>query len=165
MNSNLFLFRLYVLVFFFFLFIFSFFLTKQVYILLKNYLQLVKFSKIFIKNLFLDEDIYIKFFNIYINRGNLFLSISMSELFLKIDLFRKDLVYRCLGYCYEESNFLYIAKYYYTKALFFSPSDTKILFRLASTYDKLGDINNATQFFNQVIILDSSYLIPKKYRI
>nr|YP_009394031.1 hypothetical protein [Rhodomela confervoides]ARW62593.1 hypothetical protein [Rhodomela confervoides] len=159
MNSNIFLFRLYVCFALCFLLPVSFFLTGQLYSFVQTYLQLKLCSKLVKEKSSLDQTLYTELLDLYINRDDWFLCISISELLLEFSLMNNDQIYSSLAYCYQKNSFLDIAEYYYLKALSFSPSNIPILLRLIDVYNQLGSKEKLKKLHYKIKLIDPSYVI------
>nr|YP_009399415.1 hypothetical protein [Dictyomenia sonderi]ARW69021.1 hypothetical protein [Dictyomenia sonderi] len=147
-NSILF-FRLYLSIILIFLCVFSFFLSRQLLLLLSNNLKLLFLLNNCKKQVNWNENNYISLFSLYIFRENLFLSIALSELILKnnYNFIQKDLVYCSLAYVYYCNSFYSISEYYCLKILSVSPYNYKVILNLANIYSDLGYKTKANNMF------------------
>nr|YP_010619572.1 hypothetical protein PN023_pgp192 [Tayloriella tenebrosa]WAX03585.1 hypothetical protein [Tayloriella tenebrosa] len=147
-NSILF-FRLYLLIVLILLCIFSFFLSMQLFRLLSNNLKFLFLLNSLKKQMNLNEDNYKSLISLYLLRGNLFLSVALSELMLEIDdnFIQKEFVYDSLAYAYYYNSFYHIAEYYYLRILSISPHNYKVILNLANIYFDLGYKAKASDMF------------------
>nr|YP_009394866.1 hypothetical protein [Polysiphonia stricta]ARW63428.1 hypothetical protein [Polysiphonia stricta] len=157
-DTNL-LFRLYLLMVFFFLLFFSLFLSKEMYLLLKQSLQIISVPFKFDSKKNLLNDDYFTLFNIFFARGNFLICLSLSEFYLESDksFLNKDILYTFLAYVYCENSFWNIAEYYYLKALSLSPENCDIMFSLGKMYDNLGHKDKLRSIVKSISLSDPNY--------
>nr|YP_009393215.1 hypothetical protein [Symphyocladiella dendroidea]ARW61777.1 hypothetical protein [Symphyocladiella dendroidea] len=162
MCNNVLFFRLYLLIILIFLSIFSFFLSRHLFRLVFNSLKFLFLFNHLKKKSFNTAN-YVSLFSFYVLRGDLFLSVALSEFILKkndnsID---KDLVYDSLAYSYYNHSFYSISEYYCFKILSFSPSNYKIILNLANMYSDLGYKTKANNLFIRASKFKSDNLLSK----
>nr|YP_010618992.1 hypothetical protein orf163 [Pterosiphonia complanata]WAX03005.1 hypothetical protein orf163 [Pterosiphonia complanata] len=163
MSDSVIVLHVYLLIILIFLFIFSFFISKQLLLLLLNNLKILSLSSNLKKHMSLNKDNYIALFHLYIFRGNLFLSVALSELMLEInhEFTKKDLVYAFLAYSYDKNSFYSISEYYYLMILSFSPYNHEVILNLANMYFDLHYETKANNFFMRATRLNSDSLSLK----
>ena len=158
MSSSILLFRLYMMFAILLLFLASFFITRNIYLLLKSYLLVfnsINFSHNDIK-LILDDNLLNYFVDFYIKRKQFFLCISLMELYIYIFSDNQYLAYTSLAYCYQKNKFFYVAEYYYLKVLYVFPDNLMILKSLVGIYEKLGNSSKVLIAKNRVKELDDN---------
>lgn len=164
MNQHILLFRFYVIISFSFLIPLLFFISVELYKLVKiqifvrfniniNQLHLVDLTKNNIKLLV----------NIYINRKKWFIVISLLELSELFNLIDSIYLYNMLAYVYQNLSYLRLAEYYYFKALLNQPNNISVLNNLASLYDFFAENKKALEVYRRILVLDNNYVIPKNY--
>nr|YP_009397954.1 hypothetical protein [Gredgaria maugeana]ARW67140.1 hypothetical protein [Gredgaria maugeana] len=157
-NSTIF-FRLYISILLSFLLLFSFFLSKQLFIIVLNKLQVLYLFRNLQKKIKFNGDSYRIFFSIYLFRGNILISIALSEFLLEInnDLIQKDVIYASLAYAYYCHSFYSVAEYYYLKLLSFSPLNYQTILNLANMYSDLGYETKAKYLLTRARTIESTY--------
>nr|YP_010851327.1 hypothetical protein Ycf37 [Echinothamnion hookeri]WGH14394.1 hypothetical protein Ycf37 [Echinothamnion hookeri] len=151
MNNNILFFRLYVLILLTFLLVFSFVLSKQLLVIIMNPLKLIFLHNNLQKKINFNENFYLGLLEIYLFRGNVLISIALSEFILEFNngLVTKDIIYASLAYSYYVNSFYSIAEYYYLKILSFAPSNYKVILNLAYLYFDLGYETKAKYLFTR----------------
>nr|YP_010851129.1 hypothetical protein Ycf37 [Aphanocladia delicatula]WGH14195.1 hypothetical protein Ycf37 [Aphanocladia delicatula] len=159
MSNNTIFFCLYISILLSFLLLFSFFLSKQLFIIGLNKLQVVYLFRDLQKKIKFNGDSYRTLFNIYLFRGNTLISIALSEFLLEINnnLIQKDVVYASLAYAYYCHSFYSLAEYYYLKVLSFSPLNYQAMLNLANMYSDLGYETKAKYLLTRARTIESIY--------
>nr|ARW63629.1 hypothetical protein [Chondria sp. (in: red algae)] len=159
MRNDIFLFRLYIIIALFFLVPLSLMITWQIYYLLRRYILIYSLLNMFTKNKkFLPSyENYNSLFDIFLDDRKFFLCISFVEFLIHTSSSNINLMYILLAYCYQKSSFLYIAEYYYLKALDIEPQSKIALSGLVKIYAQLGNIDKLNYVNSQIDILDSNF--------
>nr|YP_010850337.1 hypothetical protein Ycf37 [Lophurella caespitosa]WGH13201.1 hypothetical protein Ycf37 [Lophurella caespitosa] len=159
MTNDILFFRLYVLIILVVLLIFSFVLSKQLLVIITNQFKLMFLFNSLKTKVDFSEDFYFGLLGIYFFRGNILMSVAISEFILEINnnLVAKDLIYASLAYSYYSNSFYSIAEYYYMKILSLAPSNYKAILNLAHLYSNLGYQTKANYFFVRARSLESTF--------
>nr|WGH13008.1 hypothetical protein Ycf37 [Echinothamnion sp.] len=157
MISSIVFFRLYIFIILSFLLLFSFILSKQLFIIILNKLRVVYLFRDLQKKIKLNGDSYITLFSVYLVRGDILISIALSEFLLEVNgnLIKKDMIYASLAYSYYYHSFYSVAEYYYLKVLYFSPSNGQAISTLAHMYSELGYETRANYLLTRGSSLES----------
>nr|YP_010619766.1 hypothetical protein PNW48_pgp192 [Symphyocladia marchantioides]WAX03779.1 hypothetical protein [Symphyocladia marchantioides] len=161
MCNNILFFRLYLLIVVSFLSIFSFFISKHLFRLVFNNLKFLFIFNQLKKEMSCNTDNYVSLFSFYVLRGNLSLSVALSEFILEMNdnFIDKYLVYDSLAYSYYSNSFYAVSEYYCFKVLSCSPHNYKMILNLANIYSDLGYKTKANDMFIRVGKLESDYLL------
>nr|YP_010619184.1 hypothetical protein PNY92_pgp191 [Amplisiphonia pacifica]WAX03197.1 hypothetical protein [Amplisiphonia pacifica] len=163
MYNNALFFHVYLLIILFALSIVSFFLSRYLLRLVFNNLKLFFLFNNLKTQINLNTYDYTSLFSLYVFRGNLFLSVALSELILEINsnFIQKDLIYNTLAYFYYHNSFYSISEYYCFKILSISPYNDKVILNLANMYSDLGYKTKANNMFIRSSKLESNNLFSK----
>nr|YP_009391550.1 hypothetical protein [Laurenciella marilzae]ARW59694.1 hypothetical protein [Laurenciella marilzae] len=155
MANSVALFRSYIIFILLFLAPLSLLITRQIFFILKEYIFIYNLADCFRanKSFMPDYKAYISLFNSYIVRKKFFLSISLSEFYIRNCPSQSYLIYASLAYCYQKNNFLYIAEYYYLIALSLSNKNKFVLFNLLEIYIELDSYDKIAEVKNQIATL------------
>nr|ARW68200.1 hypothetical protein [Chondria sp. (in: red algae)] len=161
MFTDVFLFRSYIVIALSVLIPLSFIITLQIYYLLRRYI-LIDFllhRRMANKKFTFIYDDYNKLFNLFLDHQKFFLCISSVELCADTFNINTNSLYILLAYCYQKSYFLYIAEYYYLKALDISPNSQIILQGLAKIYSDLGKYDKLNSINSQIETINCDVII------
>nr|YP_010951434.1 Ycf37 [Laurencia catarinensis]WMP12373.1 Ycf37 [Laurencia catarinensis] len=119
----------------------SLLITKQIYLLLETNVSIRSLTNYFNKkqSTVLSDQFYVNLLNFYLERKKIFLSISLSELYIYSYPSQRNCVYKSLGQCYQQSGFFYIAEYYYLLYLSISNDSLSVLYSLLEIYNRLDN--------------------------
>nr|QCI07768.1 hypothetical protein [Pleonosporium borreri] len=162
MHSNLVIFRIYILVLLLFLIFISIFISQEVLNILNTYLFIYRVNKLSsIKHYGINKlnwllDTYIKYKQWLLCIGFL----EFCNLKQILDPYSR---YKILGYCYLQTHYFEISKYYYLKALPYEPLDTILLSNLVILYDYLSDAKSVCKYCNKILFIDSDNFFASKY--
>lgn len=100
----------------------------------------------------------------YVKQKKWFSCISFLEfcsIYKVLDLY---IIYKSLAYCYQKTNYYYIALYYYNKALVYDKEeDIKILENLINIYYCVNDNYNLLNVCEKILSFDSSNILASYY--
>nr|WMP11732.1 Ycf37 [Laurencia australis]WMP11943.1 Ycf37 [Laurencia australis] len=152
MTSSFILFRSYIIFVLLFLLPASLLITKQIYSVLKINLSIYNLTNHFKKKQLtvLNDQFYVGLLNVYLERQNFFLSISLSELYLSLFPVQRNLAYKSLGQCYQQNGFFYVAEYYYLLYLSISNDSLSVLSSLLEIYIYLDNHNKISFVEDQI---------------
>lgn len=157
MNNSIILFRFYLIIIFLLLFIFSMILSKGLFRLIIKGFKITFLSSLSCEKF--SQESYLLLYKFYLDRGDFFLCISLSEMILDYcsEFIRKDIIYFCLASAYSRITLLHISEYYYLKALTVSPCNCDIMFALSKMYYDIGFMSKAKNICNSIKNIDPCY--------
>nr|QCI04541.1 hypothetical protein [Apoglossum ruscifolium] len=157
MNSNLFLFYIYVIIALCFLIPLSYIISLELFNLIVSLIFIYLNYSVVYNNLINSNKLkYYKLIDFYVNRRQLFLCISILEFSLIQGYFDNIFIYSYLAYCYKSLFYFQIAEYYYLKALFYSPSNVVILNNLFELYNMSEQSNKANEIYDRILLLNKN---------
>lgn len=160
-QSSVFMFQLY-LVFI------ILFLTPICYLLVSQVAKLIVENRLFKtlipfdRNQRLSKQQVLSLAKIYIHKKQWLSCILMLELYVKIDNPNLGDYYNSIGFCYQLINLNRLAKYYYSQAKEFSPSNILFLKNLAKAYWMCNDLQASLSIYKQILKLDPQNQIALK---
>nr|CRF40025.1 Hypothetical protein orf162a [Laurencia snackeyi] len=158
MANSFILFRSYIIFVLLFLVPASLLVTKQIYRLLKTNISICSLTNSFKEKQFLvlNDKFYLSLLNFYLERRKIFLSISLSELYLFFYPAQRNFVCKFLGQCYQRNGFFYVAEYYYLLHLSMFNESLNVLSSLLEIYTLLGNHDKISLVKDKISQLSNS---------
>ncbi len=160
--SSLVIFRIYILVIFLFLLFISIFISQEIFSLLNTYFFIYRINKLFSSKIY-DIDKVNVLTDKYIKYKKWLLCIGFLEYCYINKILDPYTVYKILGYCYLQTHYFQISKYYYLQALTYEKLDISILYNLIILYDYLSESKNVCKYCNKILLLDPQNSFASKY--
>nr|YP_009399011.1 hypothetical protein [Taenioma perpusillum]ARW68408.1 hypothetical protein [Taenioma perpusillum] len=148
------LFYLYLFIVLLFLCPLFYFVTLELYQIVKFFLYFTLKYKFISKTLLiLHHSQYIEIINTSIRKKDWFTCICMLEFYLLHELLNVNIIYKYLAYCYKELLYFDLAEYYYLKILQNYPDQLNILYYLKELYNLSGDKVKSCQIAERIKII------------
>nr|ARW69222.1 hypothetical protein [Polysiphonia sp.] len=164
MINNTRFFRFYLIALITFLLYFSFFVLKEISLLLINHLRIMSLLQAIDEKNAITKNIFDNLLESYLIKRNLFLVVALCEFTLKLDrsLFN-NFIYSYLAYCYYQTSLYNCAEYYYKKVISLSPNNFDALLNLGKIYYYLGYLEKSKKSFKLLLKYYPDFKLPDNY--